>query len=170
MSDPNGLPPPHDPPAGPRAPRGLRLALGISLALNLLVVGLIGGAVLGRSDAPRDAPALRMLGLAPFAAALPREARAQLSRRIEVEAPAFREARAEIGRGIRRVQRALMAEPYDAAELARALARSREAAAVVQARGHQALLATLEEMSPEERARVAERLGRTMRRLADRAR
>ncbi|MFW5642332.1 MAG: periplasmic heavy metal sensor, partial [Roseicyclus sp.] len=64
----------------------------------------------------------------------------------------------------------LLAEPFDRAAAGQALSRARLAASELQARGHAALLDTLEEMPPEARAAVAERLGRAMRRVEARDR
>lgn len=162
-SAPGGTPPPEP----RRRGRGLKIALAISLSLNLLIVGLIGGAILGRGD-PDEAPAIRTLGLGPFALALPREARDDVRRRISEDLPALRAERIEIGRSLRAVQRALLAEPFDPRAVTAALARSRSAAIALQEHGHDALVATLETMSVEERAIMAERLGRAIRTMARR--
>jgi hypothetical protein len=166
MSDRNAPPPPPK----PRASRGLKIALGLSLAFNLFVIGLAGGALLGRGEAREDRVALRMMGLAPIAVALPREARAELRGRIGAEAPDLRRERVAIGRSLRGLQRALLAEPFDRAEAARALSAARRGTAALQARGHAAALDVLEGLPAEERAVMAERLGRAMRRMAERAR
>jgi uncharacterized membrane protein len=164
---------PQTPPPGgtakPRAGRGIKIALAVSLALNLLVVGLVAGAVLNRPG-PGDAPAIRTLGLGPFALALPREARDDIRHRIEGDLEDVRRDRAEIGQSLLALRRALLAEPFDREAAARALGRSREAAAALQAQGHGALLDTLEDMTLDERVAVADRLGRTLRRLANRDR
>jgi uncharacterized membrane protein len=156
-----------DTPEGPKAKtgRGVKIALAVSLALNLLVVGLVGGALLGRGGDPGDAPAIRTLGLGPFALALSREGRDDVRRRIEADLPAIARDRIRIGRSLREVQRALLTEPFDRAAAAAALARSREASVALQAHGHGALLDALAAMSAEDRAAVAERLGRAMRRF-----
>jgi uncharacterized membrane protein len=156
-----------DPPEKRRTGRGIKIALAVSLALNLLVAGLVGGAVLSRPD-PGEAPAIRTLGLGPFALALPREARDDIRRRIETDMGELRRNRAEVGRSLMAVRQALLAEPFDSAAAARALGRSREAAMLLQAQGHGALIETLEGMSAAERALVADRLERALRRLARR--
>lgn len=159
---------PRTPPPRTRgAGRGIKIALAVSLALNLLVAGLVGGAVLRRGG-PDEAPAIRALGLAPFAIALPREGRDDMRRRIEADAPRLRAERARIGDSLREVRRALLADPFDREAAAAALARSREAATALQGIGHSALLDTLEEMTVEDRAEVARRLGRAMRWMARR--
>lgn len=143
----------------------MKIALAVSLAFNLLVVGLVAGAILGR-PAPGEAPAIRTLGLGPFALALPREARGEIAGRIEADMAEVRRNRVDIGRSLIAVRGALMADPFDRAAAERALSQSRMAASALQAQGHAALLDTLEAMTPAERAVVAERLERTLRRLA----
>jgi len=157
------------PPQPPRAGRGIRIALAVSLALNVAVAGLVGGALLGRGG-PEDPPALRMLGLGPFALALPADGRDQLRGRLEEMTPDLRAERTRIGMSLRHVQGALLAEPFDRDAAARALAGSREAAMTLQASGHAALLEMLQGMSAEERALVARRLGRVLRRTSVRDR
>jgi uncharacterized membrane protein len=139
----------------------------VSLALNLLVAGLVGGAVLSRPD-PGEAPAIRTLGLGPFALALPREARDDIRRRIETDMGELRRNRRGGRAQSLAVRQALLAEPFDSEAAARALGRSREAAMALQAQGHGALIETLEGMSAAERAVVADRLERALRRLARR--
>jgi uncharacterized membrane protein len=163
----------HPRPSAPARPekrrtgRGIKIALAVSLALNLLVAGLVGGAVLSRPD-PGEAPAIRTLGLGPFALALPREARDDIRRRIE-DRHGRRAAQPGGGRAQSlAVRQALLAEPFDSEAAARALGRSREAAMLLQAQGHGALIETLEGMSAAERAVVADRLERALRRLARR--
>jgi uncharacterized membrane protein len=155
------------PPEKRRSGRGIRIALAISLAFNLLVVGLVAGAVLSRPD-PGEAPAIRTLGLGPFALALPRAARDDIRLRIEEDMGDLRRNRAEVGRSLLAVRQALLAEPFDGEAAARALGRSRVAAMALQAQGHGALIETLEGMSAAERAVVADRLARALRRLARR--
>jgi uncharacterized membrane protein len=173
MSEPTDKMPP-DPGPGPetasprRTGRGLKIALAVSLALNLLVAGLVGGAVLGSGNNGGEAPAIRALGLGPFALVLPRDARADVRRRIEADMQDLRRNRADIGRSLLAVRGALLSEPFDREAAARALGVSRNAANALQAQGHGALLDTLEQMSAEDRAVVADRLERTLRRMADR--
>jgi hypothetical protein len=66
MSEPPKMPPGRARPKPLHRRARLKIALAVSLALNLLVAGLVGGAVLGRGG-PDEAPAIRALGLGPFA-------------------------------------------------------------------------------------------------------
>lgn len=149
----------------PRTGRSVKIALAISLAVNVAVVGVIGGAVLG-SGGSRDsgAPALRALGLAPFARALSRQDRAELRTRIEGTGVELRENRREIGRALRVVDEALRAEPFDRAAVEEAFARSRGMVVLLQETGHTALLDQIETMNAAERRELADQLGRVMRR------
>ncbi|ABD56049.1 periplasmic heavy metal sensor [Jannaschia sp. CCS1] len=153
----------------PRARRWVKVALAISLALNLAIVGLIGGAVLG-GGGPGDGgvPALRALGLGPFARALSREDRAELRTRIEGTGVELREERREIGRALRAVEGALRADPFDRATVEEAFARSRGMVVSLQETGHTALLDQIETMSAAERQDLANHLARVMRRVGRR--
>ena len=154
---------PDPSPAPKRTGRAVRIALAVSLSLNLLILGAVGGLWLNRPG-PGEAPAIRMLGLGPFAIALSREGRSDMRARIEADLPALARDRVVLGQGLREVQRALLAQPFDRDAAAAALARSRRAALALQGRGHSALLDTFEAMSQEDRAQVANRLGRILHR------
>lgn len=153
-----------------RCGRGVKIALGLSLALNLLIVGLVVGALIavgpGRSGG--DDPRLRTLGLGPFAIALPREDREAVTDRIDRDA--LRVERRALGRNLAQLRGAIVAEPFDRDAAEVALAGSRQAAAALQGQAHVALLDQIETMSADERAELAERLGRALRRMGGRDR
>jgi hypothetical protein len=162
MSDPVTTPP-----APPRNGRGIRIALALSLALNLLILGLVGGALLALG--PRggdDDPRLRALGLGPFALALSREDRDGLRDRIDRDA--IRGERRALGASLLQLRQALLAEPFDRAAAEAALARSRAAAEALQGHGHAALLDQIATMSAADRAALAARLETALRRMAGR--
>lgn len=148
-----------------RVGRGVKIALGLSLAVNLLVLGLVVGAILsvgpGRSGG--DDPRLRSLGLGPFAIALSREDRAAVIDRIDRDA--LRQNRRALGLGLVQLRAALVAEPFDRAAAEAALLRARGAAAALQGQGHRAVLDQVEMMSAADRAELADRLGRALRRM-----
>ena len=151
----------------PRSGRWIKIALAVSLALNLAVIGLVSGAVLG-GGGPRDGrsgPALQALGLGPFAQALPREDRAELRARIEGTGLQLREERRAIGRSLRSVEDALRADPFDRAAVEQAFARSRGLVISLQETGHTALLDQIESMTTTERADLADALQEAMRRV-----
>jgi uncharacterized membrane protein len=154
-------------PSVPRTGRGVKIALALSLALNLLVLGLVGGALLsfgppGGGDDPR----LRTLGLGPFALALEREDRDAMRGRLDGEA--LRADRRVIGASLAELRGALLADPFDRAAAEAALARARGATEALQGRGHAALLDQIGTMSASERAALAERLERALRRMGGR--
>jgi hypothetical protein len=167
MSDPTGGMAPGTP---KRSGRGVKIALALSLAVNLLILGLVGGAVLGVG--PRaggdDDPGLRTLGLGPFAIALSREDREAVTERIDREA--LRAGRRALGDSFGQLRAALLADPFDRVAAEAALTRSRVAAGEVQGHGHRALLDQIETMSAADRADLSERLGRALRRLSGRDR
>lgn len=153
----------------PRKPgRGLKIALGLSLAVNLGILGLVAGALLavgpGRSGG--DDPRLRTLGLGPFAIALSREDRAAVTDRIDRDA--LRAERRALGRSLVQLRDAIVAEPFDRAAAEAALEGSRLAAAGLQGQGHVALLDQIETMTAAERAELAGRLSRALRRTGGR--
>lgn len=162
MSDPGKRVPPA--PAA-QTGRAVRIALILSLALNLLIIGLVVGALLAvgpRSGSDGD-PRLRALGLGPFALALSREDRTAVQGRIDRDA--FRAERRALGASLVALREALLAEPFDRAAADAALARSRGSAEALQAQGHAALLDQIEAMSADERAELAQRLERALRRV-----
>lgn len=164
MSDPG-----TQPGASPRTGRGIKIALGLSLAFNLLILGLVAGAVLsigGRFG--DDDPRLRTLGLGPFAIALSREDRAAVTDRIDRDA--LRGERRALGSGLRQLHGALLADPFDRVAAEQALARSRAATVALQGLGHAALLDQIEAMNASDRAELADRLVRALRRMGGRDR
>ena len=159
------LPPP--PPSGAPRPRlGFRILLGASLALNLLVIGLIAGAAWRHGGGPgkgwHHAPPGLQSYAAPYVRALPREARRDLHRGL----------RREVGGAGRAERRALYAEmlaalratPFDAAAVEAVLGTQRERVLALQAAGQARWLATVTAMTPEARARYADRLEEELRR------
>ena len=155
----------------PRTGKGLKIVLALSLAANLAVAGLVGGAVLGGRNGGGDgenAPALRTLGLGPFAIALSREDRAELRDRVQAQGAPLREERRAIGNALREVQEALLSDPFDRAAAEAAFAQSRARVIGLQEVGHTALLDQIETMSAQERADLAESLNRMMRRFGPR--
>ncbi|HID67437.1 MAG TPA: periplasmic heavy metal sensor [Roseibacterium sp.] len=154
----------------PRNGRGTKIALAISLALNLAIVGLVAGAVLGRggSGGHGGSPALRSLGLGPFVMALSHGDRTELRDRIAGRSAPLREERRAIGRSLRVVQEALLADPFDRATAEAAFESSRGRVLSLQEAGHTALLDQIETMTMAERVELAEQLTRAMGRLGRR--
>lgn len=147
-------------PSPPRSglPRGLRWLLIASLALNLLVAGLVVGA-LAREGGPGARPRPAELSLGPFARALEPEDRRAVLRSLGDHRPDLR----PLGRQDRaalfaEVMAALRAEPFDRARAAAALAEQSARVAEVERAVRDALLARLAAMTAAERAAFADRL------------
>lgn len=141
--------------------RGVRIALGVSVALNLLVAGLVAGAVL-RDGGPRDRM-LRDLEFGPFTEALSREDRDALRRDFVARSGGFRDMRAEMRSDFDALLGALRAEPFDI-DAARAVLAGQQAR--MQSRlalGQDLLLERLAAMPPRARAEFADRLEERLR-------
>ena len=144
--------------------RGLKIALALSLAVNLAIVGLVLGAMIGFGPmGDRDDPRLRALGLGPFAMALSREERAGFGARID--RATMRAERRALGEGLVSLRQALRAEPFDRAAAAAALARMRDATVTLQTVSHDALLDQIAQMPAADRAALADRFARALRRM-----
>lgn len=148
-------------PAGKPAGKGLRIALAVSVALNLLVVGVVAGAML-REGGPRG----RMMGeldFGPFAEALTGEDRDALRRAFVERAPDMRDMRRQMRADFQGLLSALRAEPFDAGALRQAMAGQAERMAERLQLGQELMLERLEAMSPEARAQFADRLEERLR-------
>ena len=140
--------------------RWLVIALAISVALN---VGLIGVGIGFATGSPHWGRGVDpTAGLARLLRSLPDERREELTR---AGAPAISdgELRRRIGASLRDLRasqriiaRALAEDPFDSDAAAAALARFREHFAANQADSHEAFVAILERLTPEERARFLE--------------
>lgn len=158
MADDNGQTP--QPPLPQRMSPGLRIVFFLSLAMNLLIVSLVAGFLLrGERDGPPPRNARDMV--APYTAALSREDRREIGRRI------FQGLREEgPRRGLRERARAeyqealelLRADPFDASAFAEVLGRQSSRAVARQKRGEDVLVRHLATMSSAERAAYADRV------------
>lgn len=149
-------------PAQPRTRTWVRVALVVSLALNLLVLGMIGGAVInhGRGD-PRAVTGPADLG--PYGRALSDADRAALRKAIRAEGPRLRENREAVRAGFRELTGALRAEPYDHARVT-AIIEGQQARVEAQVDLLRALmLDRVAQMTPAERAGFADRLEEVLR-------
>ncbi|SIO57302.1 Uncharacterized membrane protein [Rhodovulum sp. ES.010] len=150
--------------AAPRTRAWVRIALVASLALNLLVLGMIGGAMLGhRHDGPRGA-SFGPGELGPYGRAFSAPDRDALRAALRAEAPRLRANREGVRAGFRDVLAALRAEPFDQARVEAALqaqqARLRDQMGLTR----RLMLERVAAMSPEERSAFADRLEEVLRR------
>ena len=149
-----------------------RITLAISLALNLLVVGVVAGALLsgggpGRYSAndpdSRRGP-LREIGNAPFVRALEPADRQALLRALRDDGGTLRENRAELRRRFQALVAALRADPFDADAMQVLFDDQREAASTHQRTGERFILERLSAMSAEQRIAYADRLDAALKR------
>jgi len=159
MSDPK--------PEGFAVPKSRRhwgkVFLFVSLAFNLLVVGLVAGALFG---SPRDRdrnPALRDLGFGPFVWSLPREDQKALREAMRGQEGSFRENRARIRAQFEGILTALRADPYDPAEVERLVAAQQDRISERQALGKRILLDRIADMTLTERVAYADELNKALR-------
>lgn len=142
--------------------RGVRVALGISVALNLLIVGLVAGAVL-RDGGPRERM-VRDLDFGPFTEALSRADREALRREYIARSPGMRDMRQQMRQDFRAFLAALRAEPFDPAALRGVLANQQARMAERVTLGQDLMLERLTAMPPEARLKFADRLEERLRR------
>ena len=151
--------------------RGVKIALGLSLAVNLLVLGLVGGAVLGNDRvrmAGPEAASLRSLG--PIVGVLDEDTRRRLAIHVARSDTGMRRDLRGLVSATRAFQDALRAEPFDRAAVTSALQSQRDFVLSAQENGHMLLLDELEAMSSEERLALADRLQDRLRRIRPRDR
>lgn len=168
MTGPQDQPPVTEQPQGkgpesarPGAGKGLRIALGLSVAFNMLVVGLVAGAVL-RDGGPRDRM-VRDLDLGPFTEAFRPEDREEMRRAFIARMPALRDMRQAMRGDFAALLEVLRSEPFDV-EAARAILRQQRGR--MQERvdlGQSLILDRLASMTPDDRAAFADRLERRLR-------
>ena len=144
-------------PPRPQMRLWLRILLGVSLALNLLVVGLVGGAMwrFGGPDGTRPPP--RTIGAALYRA-LPREDRRALLAQSRGKFPGVRDGRRKAG--IQAVSAALRATPFDADAVMAILEAQAAARDDLQKSLQRAWLVRVGAMSAEQRRLYADRLER----------
>jgi len=148
-------------PAGkPGGGKGLRIALGVSVALNLLVAGLVA---MLRDGGPHDRM-VRDLDFGPFTEALTREDREALRRDFLQRAPGLRDMRAQMRQDFGALLTALRSDPFDPAALRGLLANQQARMTERIALGQELMVERLSAMSPEARARFADRLEERLRR------
>jgi uncharacterized membrane protein len=136
---------------------GMRLVLVASLGLNLVVVGLVAGAVINHIG--RDGPPIvRDLGFGPYSEALSRDDRIALMRSFARESGGFRAMRREAQAAFGDLLVQLRAEPFDPAAFEALMQKQEARAAARLVLGQRLLIERIEGMSAAERQAFAERL------------
>jgi uncharacterized membrane protein len=139
------------------SPRRNRMqwALVASLGLNLVAVGIIGGAILKGPPPPDPGPGP---SLWHFARSLPEPYRHDLSVALRESRPDWIGKRNAMENLSRSMAEALRAEPFDPAAAEAILRQQTEIANELSARGTDLLLAQMSRMSPEARDAYARSL------------
>lgn len=147
--------------------RWLMPVLFVSLALNLLVAGVVAGAVLS-PDGPRnradERPVRGVVG-EPFFRALPKEERRALIGDVLRNRKEIRETRESLRQRFQAFLTALRTEPFDSDEIARLMAEQRQVAVSRQEIGETLLMKRLQTMTIEQRRAYADELEETLKRL-----
>lgn len=141
-----------------------RALLFVSLALNLAVLGVVGGAALGRFGPQRPEIAARDVGFGLFTEALDEQDRKALRRAYGQAKPDIRDDRRQMREDLQRVLELLRQEPFDAAALRANLEAGAARMAERQALGQTIILDHLEKMPAAERAAFADRLENSLKR------
>ena len=151
--------------SSPKTPRRWgRIILVISLAFNLLIVGLVAGAMLG---GPRDRdrnPLLRDIGFGTFVQALTRADKHAMTEALKRDAGSFRENRTKLRHQFDEFLNALRADPFDPAEVSRLMVQQRSRIGERQQLGQTLLLERIEAMSLEDRRAYADSLSKMLKR------
>ncbi|SFS02452.1 periplasmic heavy metal sensor [Yoonia litorea] len=143
-----------------RQPRRLwRVLLVVSLALNLVVVGIIAGALFSGRFHDRP-PRSFDLGLGPIARALTVQERRDIGRSLREMRPLRDLNRQDLAEDLAAV---LLAEPFAPEALRLLLAEQSDQVAQVQVRARDAFIDAIVAMSPERRAAFADDLSRQIR-------
>jgi len=103
------------------SPRTLRWALVASLALNVLIIGAVAGTVCFSHKGPRHGFGSKGPGLLGFAHSLPRERSDMIRQRFADAQPNMETLRRGMRDARAKVREALIAEPFDQANLDAAL-------------------------------------------------
>jgi uncharacterized membrane protein len=140
-----------------------RWALGGSVALNLVFIGLLGGAALrstgdiGRDGFDRGDPVMRGYAT-PYVRALPEDARRTLRTALRNGPDANLMSRAERRAQYRQMVDVIRAEPFEAQAARQVLDAQSQAVLGVQAAAQDLWLTQISQMSDRERAAYADRL------------
>lgn len=135
--------------------RRMKILLGVSLGLNMLVVGIAGGAFFHKEE-PKF---IRDAAYGPYTRALSHEDRKAIGKALRGEAGDYRQNQPKIRASYDALKKALMADTYDS-DLVHKLIMEQQAHGLKRYQvGQRLLLERLDAMSPHERRKFAERLG-----------
>lgn len=161
-------------PAGQPSRRWPKLLLAASLTVNLLVAGIVFGAVLHDrrdhgSKPPPTRDAARTGGFTPFFDAMPRDARRQMETALR-DRGGLEPDRAALAEEFRDLIAALRGEPFDPAALDAVLLAQHQRLSDRVLAGREVLVEQVTAMSAGERAEFADALEARFQRALDRDR
>jgi uncharacterized membrane protein len=151
---------PQPTPASSRLPWA-KIILALSLGLNLLFLGLAGGAFL-RDGPPGRNNSVRDLNFGPMTEALTGEDRESLRRSFQRAAPDLREHRRDTQNDLGELLTVLRAADFERAKVEALFARNNERAAQRQKLGQNLMLDLLVAMTTDARHEFADRLEMAM--------
>jgi uncharacterized membrane protein len=135
----------------------MKLLLAVSLAVNLGMLGMLGGAAL-RGAGDRGRPDVRDIGFGPFTDALSPQDRQELRRAFLQDGGNPRAMRQMMRTEVGTLLQVLRTEPLQEAELRAAFNRLRQRGQERLDLGQRLLADHIIAMSPDDRARFADRL------------
>lgn len=152
-------PSPDSPTPRPRR-RWLRVLLFVSLALNLAVAGLVGGAWLNIKHGGEDRPERisRELGLGPYLFAMDRDGRDALRKSAAGRQGDLRQNRSAWKQAFTDSLEVLRTDPFDPVRFRDLVVRQADLATANRGLGQDILVERVSELTPQERAELADRL------------
>lgn len=155
-------------PKGSVWPTWTKVLLFVSLAVNLLIAGIVIGAVVRhgdvfRQEGPKALP-MRQFGYGPFGDALTRPERRALARSVRQHSDELKFDRTAFRKDMGKLLGALRAPQFDRAVAESILADQQQKLFERQVVGRKILLDQIEAMTPAERKAYADRLERLLRR------
>jgi uncharacterized membrane protein len=134
-------------------------AITVSVLLNVFLVGIVAGHVFSLRALPRrfDGPLVRQANVK----ALPADERAHFRAKMKPHLDGIREARQAHRRARETVEADIAAPAFDVEKLTGDLATLRKADSTLQENANAALVDSLSTLSPESRAALVARKGRT---------
>lgn len=150
------------------APRWMKVLLAVSLAMNLGVLGLVGGAAL-RGAGDRGRPDVRNIGFGPFSDALSPQDRQELRRAFLRDGGNPRAMRQMMRAEVGTLLQVLRTEPLQEAGVRAAFSQFQQRGQERLELGQRLLADRIIAMSPDDRARFADRLEEVMARGGPRA-
>jgi len=147
-------------PAESRCPRWVKITLALSLAINLLIVGAVVGAAVAHRGAFDARARNHEAALGPYTRALTPADRRMVGMALRTRMREMLGTRREARARRSRILEALRARPFDAAAFEKAVAAQQDLVMQGLEVGQRMVLKRIEAMSPQERARFADRLER----------